>query len=131
MMKSKRILALVEEAGPFSGFANGRGVRKVSGQAGLALALRRLCELAFVPSDELHVLASRVMADWASARTGSESAPADAETARAIGLYLQLCQRDRRGAATGALDPAEVALLKRASGAGCNVGFARAERRPA
>lgn len=130
-MKSKQILALVEGSGPFSGFANKRARGNLGGQASLASALRRLCELAFVPSDELHVLASRVMADWASARAGSAPAPADVETARAIGLYLQLCQRDRRGAATGALDPAEVALLQRASGVGCNVGFARAERRPA
>lgn len=73
--------------------------------------LARLCELAFAPTSDIHVLASRVVEHWRA--LGPVAAGRTVALAAALALYLELCRRDVAESPTGALAAKDVEKILR------------------
>ena len=88
----------------------------------LTNGLRRLCELAFGPNQQVHELAAKAVDTWmqtvdlAVDRNESSGQIQDRHRAAvrlltAVALYLELCRRDRSGSTTGVIETAALSRL--------------------
>ncbi len=75
--------------------------------------LTRLCELAFAPTSDIHVIARRAVDLWhASTGVGPQRTVA---LAAAVALYLELCRRDSAERPAGVLTESDVEPILRAA----------------
>ncbi len=88
----------------------------------LSNGLRRLCELAFGPTHQVHELAAKAITTWmqtselAGNRDESSGQSHDRQRVAvrlltAVALYFELCRRERSGSTTGVIDAATLSRL--------------------